>query len=35
VPVSLSASTIDDFLLLGTLPCSAGHCYAIERTADH
>lgn len=34
VPVSLSALGDRDFLLLGTTPCSAGRCYAIERTTD-
>jgi len=34
VPVALSALDDRDFFLLGTLPCSAGRCYAIERTAD-
>jgi hypothetical protein len=34
VPVSLSALDDRDFFLLGTLPCPAGRCYAIERTAD-
>lgn len=34
VPVSLSALDGPDFFLLGTLPCSAGRCYAIERTTD-
>jgi photosystem II stability/assembly factor-like uncharacterized protein len=34
VPVSLSALGDRDFFLLGTMPCSAGRCYAIERTAD-
>jgi photosystem II stability/assembly factor-like uncharacterized protein len=34
VPSALSALDDRDFFLLGTLPCSAGRCYAIERTAD-
>jgi hypothetical protein len=34
VPVALSALDDRDFFLLGTLPCSAGRCYVIERTAD-
>jgi photosystem II stability/assembly factor-like uncharacterized protein len=34
VPVSLSALDDRDFALLGTVPCSVGRCYVIERTAD-
>lgn len=34
VPVSLSALGDRDFSLLGTMPCSTGRCYTIERTAD-
>lgn len=34
VPVSLSAVDDRSFFLLGTLPCTAGRCYAIERTVD-
>jgi hypothetical protein len=34
VPVSLSALDDRTFLLLGSVPCPAGRCYAIERTAD-
>jgi len=34
VAVSLSALDDRDFALLGTVPCSAGRCYVIERTAD-
>lgn len=32
--VSLSALDDRDFVLLGTVPCSAGRCYVVERTAD-
>lgn len=32
--VSLSALDNRDFALLGTVPCSVGRCYVIERTAD-
>lgn len=32
--VSLTALDNRDFALLGTVPCSAGRCYEIERTAD-
>jgi hypothetical protein len=34
VPVALSTLDDRDFFLLGTLPCSAGPCYTIERSAD-
>jgi photosystem II stability/assembly factor-like uncharacterized protein len=34
VAVSLSALDNRDFAVLGTVPCSGGRCYAIERTAD-
>jgi len=34
VPVSLSALDDRDVVLLGTVPCSVGRCYVIERTAD-
>jgi photosystem II stability/assembly factor-like uncharacterized protein len=34
VPVSLSALDDRDFALLGTVPCSVGRCYEIERTTD-
>jgi photosystem II stability/assembly factor-like uncharacterized protein len=34
VAVSLSALDDHDFALLGTVPCSVGRCYVIERTAD-
>jgi photosystem II stability/assembly factor-like uncharacterized protein len=34
VAVSLNALDDRDFVLLGTVPCPAGRCYAIERTAD-
>ena len=34
VPVSLTALDDQDFMLLGTMPCSAGRCYTIETTAD-
>jgi photosystem II stability/assembly factor-like uncharacterized protein len=34
VAVSLSALDDRDFVLLGTVPCSVGRCYVIERTAD-
>jgi photosystem II stability/assembly factor-like uncharacterized protein len=34
VPVSLSTLDDDHFLVLGTLPCGAGRCYALERTDD-
>jgi hypothetical protein len=33
-PVSLSAIDDNDLFLLGTLPCSAARCYAIERSGD-
>jgi photosystem II stability/assembly factor-like uncharacterized protein len=34
VAVSLSALDDRDFAVLGTVPCSVGRCYLIERTAD-
>jgi photosystem II stability/assembly factor-like uncharacterized protein len=34
VVVSLSALDNRDLVLLGTVPCSGGRCYVIERTAD-
>jgi hypothetical protein len=34
VAVSLSALDDRDFALLGTVPCSVGRCYEIERTTD-
>ena len=33
-PVSLTAIDSRNFSLLGTVPCAAGRCYAIERTVD-